>query len=131
MGNGRTPGLSSAVPRANMRTWIMAATLIVMGSPAAAQSYNHDMYESGPGGLPPLMYSTPYSPYNQTAPGYVAPPAYAPPPPSAYDLPTRGMIPNPARDQERTFRDLGDGRGGSYRSPLPEPPPAYDDDEDR
>jgi hypothetical protein len=54
--------------------------------PAAAQ--NRFLYETGPSGTPPGMYSTPYDPYNNMQ-NMQRPIAPRPTPPGLYDLPTR------------------------------------------
>lgn len=102
-----------------MRTmWVIATALIAVASPATAQNYHRDMYESGPGGLPPGAYSTPYDPLSNAArmnPNYI-PRTYVPPTPS-YRLPT---APERGRDSYR------DERRDPYR--LPTAPESDSDD---
>jgi hypothetical protein len=120
-----------------MRIWVIAAALIDMGSPAVAQSYNHDMFESGPGGLPPAAYSAPYSPLDNAVrmnPDSISP-AYVPPP-ADYRLPTApddaGAMDRLDREEMlQRLRDIDENTQPQYPSTIPDPPPAYDDDEDR
>jgi hypothetical protein len=100
-----------------MRTWIIVAAALIAG-PALAQSSNHN---TGPGGLPPAAYSTPFAPLDQRMnPNYGPPPAYVPPRPSV-EQPTapdddgeagsRGDAPTAAQHQrERAAMPLNQPR---------------------
>jgi hypothetical protein len=105
-----------------LRIALLTSALLLSAGLAQAQT-NHFMNESGPGGLPPAMYSTPYAPldnfqrmqqpnvtptpyfdgHSAIAPrdeAYSTGPSLPPLDDDAYGLPPRGMGP-------------------------PEPPPAY------
>ena len=50
-----------------LKTMLVAGCLVIAASAAQAQGRNsyNNMYSSGPGGTPPMMYNTPYAPQNQ------------------------------------------------------------------
>lgn len=60
---------------------IVGAILVLLSTAtlAHAQSWNHNMYEAGPGGTPPYVYTGPNVPYGGYQPPL--PPVYQPPQP--------------------------------------------------